>query len=315
MASVGKNFLDGADLVFEFPFGEKHRGDLFVGIGLLHALVNLELVAQAQRALDQFELPGFVHCESSVDEIRCSGNNGSMLKILSLVLALLSAPVASFAQDEAGWEEISNDDGIRVWSKDVEGSDLVAFRGEADIDAPISKVATVLRDTSRKTEWMANTREAKDVRIESELERVEYTVAATPWPLKDRDFVYRAHVSLDKVKKQVRVLIRSVEDSAMPVDGKRIRGEIIHAETLLTSLPGDQRTRIMMEMHADPKGGVPKWAVNLTQKSWPRTTLTNIRRQVQKPDVFEHAQLRVFLFEKSPSRAVALENQLPPSAN
>jgi hypothetical protein len=35
----------------------------------------------------------------------------------------------------------------------------------------------------------------------------------------------------------------------------------------------------------DPRGSVPKFLVNMVQKSWPHKTITSLRKQVAKPDI------------------------------
>jgi len=39
---------------------------------------------------------------------------------------------------------------------------------------------------------------------------------------------------------------------------------------------------VVAEVHTDPKGSLPKWLVNLVQKSWAHTTLMGLRAQVGK---------------------------------
>ena len=99
---------------------------------------------------------------------------------------------------DEGWEQLANEPTIKTWRKQVPGSPLFAFRGEAIIDASIPKIAQVLSDTSRKTEWVHKSVEAKNIRMISDLERIEYNHTSTPFPLTDRDFVFheigRAHV-------------------------------------------------------------------------------------------------------------------------
>ncbi len=210
-----------------------------------------------------------------------------------------SAPITDMVRtggvamtDTEAWEEYGFEDGIRVWRKEVEGSPIVAFRGEAIVEASIPKIAAVLADAQRRGEWIADAKEAKDIRQFSPIDRIEYNRTGTPWPLLDRDFVYRTTVEADRVKRVLRVFIRSVEDERMPARSGIVRGELMHSSYLLTEA-GDG-TRVRVEIHADPKGAVPKWAVNLVQKGWPKATLEGLRRQVAKPDVFEDATLRAY---------------------
>jgi hypothetical protein len=203
------------------------------------------------------------------------------------------------------WEELSNEDGIKVWRREVEGSPVVAFRGETIIDASLAKVANVLDDTPRKGEWVCNLLEAKNVRMISTMERVEYNRTSAPWPIKDRDFVFRADVKVDKKAKAITILIKSVTDPLMPVDeDKAVRGELLDSSYVLTSL-GDNKTRVVVEIQVDPKGSVPKWVVNWAQKGWPRKTLDGIRGQCAKSDVKELALVKEWLSADEPQVAVA----------
>lgn len=184
-----------------------------------------------------------------------------------------------------GWEYSNDDDGVRVWRRDVEGSRVVAFRGETVIDAPIAKVVSVLDDTSRRLEWVHSAKETRKIRQVGTLERVEYNHTGAPWPVRDRDFVYLAKIALDRTLKQVRIAIHSVADEAMPEADCCVRGEIAKSLYILTSVENGTKTHITVEVNADPKGAIPKFIANIFQKSWPRKTLLGVKRQVQKEDV------------------------------
>ncbi len=221
-----------------------------------------------------------------------------MKKRFSFVLALcVSAALPALADttlSETGWEELGNEDGIQTWRKEVEGSPVVAFKGRAVIDAPIAKVANVLYDTSRKLEWVAKIKESKDIRYMTKIERVEYNHTGTPWPLKDRDFVFHGRAELDRAKQTMIFRIKSVEDAAAPEQQCCIRAQLHSSNYTLKGMDGGTKTELTVEIHADPMGKVPKWVVNLFQKGWPRTTLENIQKQVRKPDVKAHPELEAF---------------------
>lgn len=204
-----------------------------------------------------------------------------------------SAPMpADLPKADASWEELSNDEGILVHRKEVEGSDVVAFRGETVIEAPIAKVANILIDTSRKLEWVARCVEAKNVRQLSTYERIEYNKTHTPWPLQNRDFLFRATAEFDTTKKRAVFRMKSVEDALAPETDDAVRAHLHNSAYSLTSLGDGKKTHVVVEIHADPKGAVPKWVVNLFQKSWPQKTLGGIRGQVAKPDVKDHPGIR-----------------------
>ena len=233
--------------------------------------------------------------------------------VLLSVLAAFSAgataaPLPVLPTPDKSWTEVSNDDHVLVHRKDIEGSDLVAFRGETMIEAPMAKVANVLIDTSRKLEWVHKIVEAKGVRTISQFERVEYNHTASGFFLvRDRDFVFRAKADLDRVKRQMLFTLKSVEDPLMP-ETDMVRGELTNSAYTLTML-GDNRTHLVVEIHADPKGSVPKWLVNLFQKSWPRVTLNGIRAQCAKPDVVEHAAIHDFFAQQDTASLSAVSKK------
>lgn len=190
------------------------------------------------------------------------------------------------------WEPMSDDEGIKTYRRSVEGESIVSFRGEAIIDAPIWKVMGVLSDTSRKVEWVAKVKVAEDLEQISKYERIEYNHTAVPWPFQDRDFVYHIRGELLDSSKAVRLLIKSVEHKGKPKTDGVVRGHVKEGNYLLTSLQGGKRTKLEVEITADPRGAIPHWLVNLFQKSWPRVTIEGIRRQVAKADVADHADIR-----------------------
>ena len=212
-------------------------------------------------------------------------------------ISALSSTHGSQTPPDKGWEKLSTDNGITVYRKDVEGSDVVSVRGEGDVDSSMAKVASVLADSPRKPEWMDKVVEAKLIRQINEYERVEYTHTAVPWPFKDRDFLVHSVAVPNEAAKQLVINLKSVDDPAMPEIGSYVRGSIFGSTFILTALDGGARTHVSVEIHADPSGGIPKWLVNLFQKSWPRKTLEGIRTQAAKADIPEHPKVKAF-FEK-----------------
>ena len=46
-----------------------------------------------------------------------------------------------------------------------------------------------------------------------------------------------------------------------------------------------KRTRLTIEVDADPKGALPPFVVNFFQKDWSRDTIKGIRKQTKKADL------------------------------
>jgi hypothetical protein len=204
-----------------------------------------------------------------------------------------SAPSAPAAPLPA-WEKIGDSDGIVAYRREVPGSPLIAVKGEGVINASIIRVTSVLVDSTRATEWIDRLVESRVIRQVSETETIHYDHIGTPVVMKDRDFVTRTKLLFDNANKRVTVKMHSVTDPlAPPTD--YVRGEIMESYFVLTSIDHGTKTHVSVEVHADPKGSVAKWIVNMFQKSWPHNTISRLRAQVAKPDIKEHPRLKAEL--------------------
>ncbi len=216
---------------------------------------------------------------------------------------VLSAAAATNASAAAGapadppWEKFDEDEGISVFRREMPGSAVIALRGEADIDAPILRVASVLLDTTRSTEWIDRLAEVKVVRKLSDDEEVHWTHVNTPPVIKDRDFVYAIKLELDPPNKKLSLNYHSVYDSGAPKTDY-VRGELKFGTFTLTSIEGGKKTHVLAQVMADPKGSVAKWIVNLVQKKWPHKTLASLRLQVAKPNIVDQPRLKQLLADQ-----------------
>ena len=219
-----------------------------------------------------------------------------MKRLLCTIAVVVSVvPLAQFASAQGEkWELVGSKDDIVTYRREVAGSPVIAIRGEGVVEASILRVASVLMDTARLPQWMDRVAEARRIRATSALHYVEYERASTPFPLTDRDFVIESWVEIDGAKKQMVLRARSASDPSTPLTGL-VRGEVLSSTFTLTALDHGQRTRVVAEVHTDPKGSIPKWMVNLVQKSWAHTTIMGLRAQVRKANVSDNAEVKALL--------------------
>ncbi|HRG96697.1 MAG TPA: START domain-containing protein [Polyangiaceae bacterium] len=211
------------------------------------------------------------------------------IRKLALALTLALAPVfvaSSGSADAPRWERVTESGGVTVFKQEVEGSPVIAFKGIGVVNAPIARVAAVVTDSNRTPEWMDSVADAHIVRQVSPFERIVYTHLKSPPLIADRDFVTAAKAEFDRANKRVIIRIHSVADASAPPTS-HVRGQILHSSFVLTSVEGGQKTLVVTEIHADPKGSLPTWVVNLFQKDWPVKTIRNLRAQCAKGDIKE----------------------------
>jgi hypothetical protein len=187
----------------------------------------------------------------------------------------------------AGWEKVTSEDGITTFRKSFPDSEVKGVGGECIINASIGKILWVLMDNDHKSEWVDKFKSTRTVDTPSDLSNIQYAAFKMPFPVADRDFVYRYDFSVDQATNAVIVEVKSVEHPNAPAkDTVGVRGEVIHGRYVLQA-KGPNQTFVKAEYLADPKGILPAWVVNLVQKSWPYKTLAGLRKQVKKPFVKE----------------------------
>ena len=200
----------------------------------------------------------------------------TVCKWLSVVSLVLSFTGTAFG---AEWEEADQEDGITSYRKDEPGSSVTAFKGETMLNAPLAKVAWVIRDNDHRTKWVNRLKLSRVLESKSDFDKIIYQHFELPAFIADRDYVYRA-----KVYWQGEKLVFDLKSTQSPRAPKTVgvRANLIRCLYYLTPW-GENRTHIQVEVHTDPMGSLPAWFVNLIQKSWPIKTLSGIRKMVKEP--------------------------------
>lgn len=206
----------------------------------------------------------------------------TFLGILFLNIYAIELPIADEGpHKDQKIEKIDEADGISVFRKEIPGEDLVFFRGEGIIDAPILKVVNVIIDEDRTVEWVDDVVESKVLKIINPREFFIYTHVGTPFIVEDRDFLTLGKISTRKGHFEMK--LDSVENPILP-PGKYVRGDV-HMRWTLDSIEAGRRTFLSAEMSTDPKGNIPKWLIRSVQKSWPKNTIQKLRMQAAKSDI------------------------------
>ncbi len=212
---------------------------------------------------------------------------GFRFMTLAAVLGFSTNP--AFA--EGKWVLVEEKDGIKVYSKEVPGSDLVAFKGVKLMSVPVAKVAQVIMEDSVETKkkWVDMIMDFKVI-SKTQSESVAYSAYNLPWPVDDRDYIIHSKLVIDNEANQVTVAMRSTtSDKAPPTIG--VRAELTHSSFTLVPKPG-RKTEVTVEIQTDPKGSLPKWVVNLIQRGWPSNTLKRLEIQAQKPETIENPYIK-----------------------
>jgi hypothetical protein len=202
-------------------------------------------------------------------------------------LALLIAGVLTIGSSSPllgaeGWELITNEDGIRVFKREVAGTSLVEFLGRGQIKASMIKISAVVRNPNRGREWMESCSESRIIRWRSPIHAIIYNRLQSPiFLVSDRDMVVEAQTTVDPRRHAIRVDFRNVVDAHTPeIEGaQRVPKIIGHWELVYVD---DATTEVEYQVFADPGGSLPGFLVNWASQSVPFHTIEKLRRQVLK---------------------------------
>ena len=197
--------------------------------------------------------------------------------ITHLFALLLILPMTAFGGD---WEVIYTEAEVTVSKMDIEGSKLVAFKGDTIMQAPPSRVLYVLMDNDHRLDWVGRLYENKVLETNGQFEYVLYQAFDLPALFMSRDYVYRGKVT-EAEDGVINLKMGSIEHDKAP-ETVGVRAQLVNSHYRLTP-QADGTTRVEVEIQTDPKGWMPAWLVNLVQKSWPLDTLNGLRGQLDKP--------------------------------
>ena len=197
----------------------------------------------------------------------------------------IANPLAEWQQepDRFGgdsWEPLGTEAGVALARKRI-GDGVFAVRGETVIKAPIGKVASVIYDESRWTQWSDKTSEASLLHQGPGVMKTVYQAMDMPFVLSDRDVIYTFgyHYSQERLVFVARTLPYRRSPRTIGVRMHLVEGRWF----LKPTAAGD--THLVLEILMDPKGSLPTWFVNLVQRDYPVNLLGALSKQARRADI------------------------------
>ena len=167
-------------------------------------------------------------------------------------------------------------DGVDVYVRPVPGSAYDEARAVGSVCASIDALTSLVTDVSRFEEWIPDTERVEQLAAPSAYERIYYIRTGMPWPIKDRDMVYRVVSSANPLTADaVTVTLQGLPDYAPPTDGV-VRMRSVQGEWHFAHVAAG--TRISLQMRIEPGGGVPAWLARRRIVGMPAKMLLNIGR-------------------------------------
>jgi hypothetical protein len=197
--------------------------------------------------------------------------------LLLIIFIFLTLPIASLASNhqsaqqclvQNNWKKLFNKNGLSVYSQKAAHSDVSALKAAGILKAPIDQVMEVLRKVEISREWIPHIDKKISIKDFSDLEAITYSVNRLPWPFADRSLLLHNKISLDREKRYLVVDLNSVDSKTNPIQEDHIRSKL-YCGQLIMRPAGIGHTEIELILFIDPKGHIPTWLVNMSQKTMP----------------------------------------------
>src|SRR5262245_24964103 len=111
---------------------------------------------------------------------------GVLVPVVFAVSSLSAPSIAGANGAVGGWEYVKTDEGVVIYRKEVEGSDVVAFKGVTYADQPIGKILAIFEDSNQRVHWVDRYKEHTTLETGKYME-LYWIHFALPWPVSDRD--------------------------------------------------------------------------------------------------------------------------------
>ena len=197
---------------------------------------------------------------------------------LVLFISFILIGASSIAADE--WELEKSGNGIKVYTRTAEDSDIKEFKAITNVLADRKSIAQVVTRVTDYPNWYPDCGESRVLDIISPTERKCYYRVDLPWPTSDRDCIMLMRVKVDNTKKTTTVYF-SDTDPTRELNDDCVRMTQADGFWRIKEL-GDNKCQVTYQFESDPGGSLPAWLINMFIVDGPYDTLVALKEKVEK---------------------------------
>ncbi|MGE5106576.1 MAG: lipid-binding protein [Sphingobacteriales bacterium] len=201
-------------------------------------------------------------------------------KQLFFSFLFLSIQLISFSQQS--WNLKKENDGIKVYTRSVEGSKFNEIKVECSISGTLSQLAALLLDVEDHVNWVYSCRSSLLEKKITDTHIIYYTEVNAPWPLTNRDLYIDLDITQDSITKMMTVVATGLPNY-LPPHGKLIRVPLSKA---IWHIKAIDKTLLQIEynVQVNTGGSAPAWMVNMFSTKGPYESFKNLMGRMLLPD-------------------------------
>lgn len=189
---------------------------------------------------------------------------------------------------EAGeWNLVKKRNGITVYTREVEGSDFLEFRGEAVVEGSVDTLVSILYDTPKASAWIHGCSFGMTLEEMAFEENYIFQIYDLPFPVSNRQVIL--HSALSFTEDGVR--LDTQEANSFCDNNSLSRCQKVNDEDLikitrsrghyLFSRTDNKSTKVIWQQHIEPGGSIPDWLANALVVDIPYNSLLQLKELVK----------------------------------
>lgn len=187
------------------------------------------------------------------------------------------------AQDNrtGGWKLAKEKNGITMFTRDSDKTQIKEFRAVASIDSDLSTLVAIFLDIPAMEEWVRDCKSSQLLEEKSDQELLYYMEVKAPFPFDNRDLVQHLVVQQNSASREVTISLRNRPDY---IGSKNNIVRMPVADGFWKFKPlGNGKIDLQFQYESDPGGGIPAWIVNSFIVDSPLASISSLKEQVNKP--------------------------------
>jgi len=203
-----------------------------------------------------------------------------------LALSLFFFCIHSFAKsyeviNDDGWRVVKKEKGYIIYEKIEKKAGILPLKVTGVINAPLDSIMESLRNVEGQVKWTPDLIIKKTLKDLGPRAAITYSVTDLPWPIYDRSLVLHNELFLDKKRKLLFVVSKTVKFPQTPKTKKTIEAFVGYSNIGFRPI-NKRKTYVEFTALIDPKGSIPTWIVNFFQQGWPVNFLTSLEKNALK---------------------------------
>jgi hypothetical protein len=184
----------------------------------------------------------------------------------------------SSASAQEKWKLKKEEAGIKVFTRDIPQSSVVAYKITTEVHAPLESVFDQVVDFHENKKYLKTVKHIHVLERHSGDYILVHLVFDMPWPFDDRDIVNK--MIIHQEEDLITLNSTPAKDILEPSENT-VRLKEFH-ETWKLKKMDDGKTSLHLEGHADPNVIFPGWIINLFVVEEPYSLIEGIRKEAEK---------------------------------